>query len=55
MKMKFDHGDKVGGVEVLLTPGEARAQGVPLRTLKPDEAATIEAIGETLVPDASNR
>jgi len=42
----------VGGVEVLLTPGEARAQGVPLRTLKPDEAATIEAIGETLVPDA---
>lgn len=42
----------VGGAEVLLTPGEARAQGVPLRTLKPDEAETIEAIGETLVPDA---
>ncbi len=42
----------VGGVEVLLTPGEARAQGLPLRTLKPEDAATIEAIGETLVPDA---
>jgi hypothetical protein len=42
----------VGGAEVLLTPAEARAQGVPLRTLKPDEAATLEAVGETLVPDA---
>jgi hypothetical protein len=42
----------VGGAEVLLTPGEARAQGVPLRSLKPDEAETIEALGETLVPDA---
>jgi hypothetical protein len=42
----------VGGAKVLLTPGEARAQGVPLRTLKPEEAATIEALGETLVPEA---
>src|SRR5258708_33429575 len=42
----------VGGKELLLTPGEARAQGVPLRTLKPEDAATIEAMGETLVPDA---
>lgn len=42
----------VGGADVLLTPAEARAQGVPLRTLKPDEAATIEAVGETLVPNA---
>ena len=42
----------VGGAEVLLTPGEARAQGVPLRSLKADEAETIEALGETLVPDA---
>jgi hypothetical protein len=42
----------VGGAQVLLTPGEARAQGVPLRSLKPDEAETIEALGETLVPDA---
>ena len=42
----------VGGAKVLLTPGEARAQGLALRTLKPDEAATIEAVGETLVPEA---
>jgi len=42
----------VGGADVLLTPAEARAQGVPLRTLKPDEAATIEAVGETLAPGA---
>ena len=42
----------VGGAEVLLTPAQARAEGVPLRTLKPDEATTIEAIGEALVPDA---
>ena len=42
----------VGGAQVLLTPAEAFAQNVPLRTLKPDEAATIEAIGETLAPGA---
>jgi hypothetical protein len=42
----------VGGAEVLLTPAEAFAQGVPLRTLKPEEAATLEAMGETLVPGA---
>ncbi len=42
----------VGGVEVLLTPGDARAQGVPFRLLKVSEAETIEALGETLVPGA---
>ena len=42
----------VGGAEVLLTPAQARAEGVPPRTLKADEVATIEAIGETLVPGA---
>jgi len=42
----------VGGAEVLLTPAQARAEGVPLRTLKADEAATIEAVGETLAPGA---
>jgi hypothetical protein len=42
----------VGGVEMLLTPGAARAQGVPLRTLTAAEAATLEAVGETLVPGA---
>src|SRR5262245_45663459 len=38
----------VGGTQVLLTPKQARAQGVPLRVLKSEEAATLEAIGETL-------
>jgi hypothetical protein len=42
----------VGGAEVFLTPREARAQGVALRTLNPDEAKTLEALGETLVPGA---
>jgi hypothetical protein len=42
----------VGGAEVLMTPGEARAQGVPFRLLKAHEAETIEALGETLVPGA---
>jgi len=38
----------VGGVEVMLTAAQARAQRVPLRMLTPDEAKTLEAIGETL-------
>ena len=42
----------VGGVEVLLTPGQARARNVPYRLLKEHEADTIEALGETLVPGA---
>ena len=37
----------VGGVEVLLTAAQARAQAVPLRMLTPDEAQTLEALGET--------
>ena len=42
----------VGGAEILLTPRAARAQGVPLRTLTAEQAATLDAIGETLVPGA---
>ena len=42
----------VGGVKMMLTAGEARAQGVPFRLLKEGEAETIEALGETLVPGA---
>jgi hypothetical protein len=38
----------VGGAEVLLTAAQARAQGVPLRMLMPEEARTLEAVGETL-------
>jgi len=42
----------VGGVEVMLTPRQAQAQNVPLRTLNPDQAATLDAMGEALVPGA---
>ena len=42
----------IGGVEVMLTPRQARAQNVPLRTLTADQAATLDAVGETLVPGA---
>ena len=42
----------VGGHELLLTPREAHAQGATLKLLKPDEVETLEALGETLLPDA---
>jgi Gluconate 2-dehydrogenase subunit 3 len=42
----------VGGAEVLLTAGEARSRGVPFRLFKANEAETIEALGDTLVPGA---
>ena len=42
----------VGDAEVLLTPRAARAQGVPLRTLTAEQAETLDALGETLVPGA---
>jgi hypothetical protein len=42
----------VGGASVLMTPGQARAKGVPFRVLNAKEAETIEALGETLVPGA---
>src|SRR3954469_20992069 len=42
----------VGGAQILLTPREARAQGVPFRLLKADEAETMEGLGETLLPGA---
>jgi Gluconate 2-dehydrogenase subunit 3 len=42
----------VGGVEVLMTPGQARARAVPYRLLNGEDAETIEALGEALVPGA---
>jgi hypothetical protein len=38
----------VAGAEVLLTPKQARAEGVPFRVLEAHEVATLEALGETL-------
>ncbi len=42
----------VGDASVMMTPGQARAQGVPFRLLKAIEAEALEALGETLVPGA---
>jgi len=42
----------VAGADILMTPGEARARAVPFRMLNGDEAETIEALGETLLPGA---
>jgi Gluconate 2-dehydrogenase subunit 3 len=42
----------VGGIDILMTPGEARARAVPFRTLSGEEAETLEALGEALVPGA---
>jgi Gluconate 2-dehydrogenase subunit 3 len=42
----------VGGADVLLTPRQAHAQNVPLRTLTAEQGATLDAMGEALVPGA---
>ena len=42
----------VGGIEVLMTPNEARARNVPFRLLDGHQGETLEALGETLVPKA---
>jgi hypothetical protein len=42
----------VGGTTVMLTAGQARARNVPYRMLKENEAETLAALGETLVPGA---
>ena len=42
----------VGGFDVLMTPNEARARNVPFRLLDGHQGETLEALGETLVPNA---
>jgi len=42
----------VGSVDILMTAGEARARAVPFRLLSGEEAETLEALGEALVPGA---
>ncbi len=42
----------VGGKTLMLSPSEAFAQGASLRTLKAEEAETIAAMGDALVPGA---
>ncbi|HUJ03346.1 MAG TPA: gluconate 2-dehydrogenase subunit 3 family protein [Rhizomicrobium sp.] len=42
----------VGGKQVLLSPRQAHAENIPLRTLTPEQGEILEALGETLVPGA---
>jgi hypothetical protein len=42
----------VDGVEAIMAPGEARARNVPFRLLDAHQGETLEALGETLVPQA---
>src|SRR5271154_6729999 len=42
----------VGGVEVIMTPNQAKARNVPFRLLNSHQGDTHEAFGETLVPKA---
>lgn len=43
---------QVAGVELLLTPREARAAAAEFRVLTPAEVSALEAIGEALLPGA---
>lgn len=42
----------VGGAEVIMAARQARARGVPFRLLDAHQGETLEALGETLVPQA---
>jgi hypothetical protein len=42
----------IDGVELALSPREARARDVPLQVLAEEEAATLEALGDVLLPGA---
>jgi hypothetical protein len=42
----------VAGADILMTSSEARARAVPFRLLNGEEAETLEALGEALLPGA---
>src|SRR3984893_5880517 len=42
----------VGGTEIVVSAGEARTRGVPFRLIDAHQGETLEALGETLVPQA---
>jgi hypothetical protein len=44
----------VGGTTVMLTPRQAQAQNIPLRTLSAEQATTLGTMGEALVPGAKD-
>mgnify|MGYP003703732939 CR=1 FL=1 len=42
----------INGLDIVMTPREARAANAPLKTLTPVEAAALEAVAETILPGA---
>lgn len=44
----------VAGAELLLTPRQARSQGADFKVLNLPEVATLEALGDVLVPGAAD-
>lgn len=44
----------VGGCEVEMTPQDARQQNVDYRVLSDEEAATVDALGDVLLPGAAD-
>jgi hypothetical protein len=45
---------KVGGMSMLLTPSQARAQDLPLQILNATQAAQIEKLADALLPGAAD-
>jgi hypothetical protein len=43
----------IGGVSLLMTPEEARAQGMPLKKLSEQQARQLDILAEALVPTSS--
>ncbi len=46
---------QVGGALLMLSPAEARRRKIPHRILTPEQAATLEALADTLVPGAAEQ
>lgn len=46
---------KIGGATLLLTPEQARAQGVPLQKLSDEQARRLELLAEAMVPGSAGQ
>ena len=45
---------KVGGVSLLLTPEQARAQGIPLQKLTEEQARDLNVLADSIVPGSAD-
>lgn len=43
---------KVAGISMMLTPAQARSQGLSYQVLEPDEVENLELLGDALLPGA---